>query len=599
MEHRTKENIETTLGCIIPIAVIGSIIYFWDEICDIFEVCQEFVKQHLLLLIGIGFGLWLLIVCIIGLVEYIQDRIKTNKAKKFTLDVFAKYPLAFVVFLKERKEERIEDFSKWDFRNAADKGINWWIKTQEEEETRKRIEAERNSLKSKYPNGYKCWTEEHKYDKLIDIEHKDEIGEYERIYSLGNHIPSFICDLENLVHIHFNIINILNKIYRVYDKMVPVSFKYRMLECIKEDYKCRYEEKENEAKCDIYSLFFFQPNNIPSLIDKELEEKILGIIGCYCENLGEDVLVIYDSQESINSNLISCWNHLIDALHSSAKCSLVDVCSMDDKLERMDNRQLIICLNCQSSTEKQSDFSSIIYNKYAYKCPVLMHISLVAELTPLEEKIVRLTEYSHQLKNESSEIKKYLEENNVKELYHFTSINNVESIIKNGGLYSWYSAPNNGVSITNPGGGSRSRTQDIAHGVQDYVHLSFCHSHPMKHKLEESLIYSVQLRIDPIVCEFEKTLFSDLNAADNNCRFGNDMNALKRVDFEAVRTSYLRKTDPKFKKHQAEVMVPKFIPLKYITNLDQIKWQLEYYKKHKEDIINEMRRKIDPLYGLM
>jgi hypothetical protein len=39
------------------------------------------------------------------------------------------------------------------------------------------------------------------------------------------------------------------------------------------------------------------------------------------------------------------------------------------------------------------------------------------------------------------------------------------------------------------------------------------------------------------------------------------------VDFDATRMHYLRSDDPKFKLHQAEVMVKTFIPLKYIENI--------------------------------
>ena len=40
-------------------------------------------------------------------------------------------------------------------------------------------------------------------------------------------------------------------------------------------------------------------------------------------------------------------------------------------------------------------------------------------------------------RNNWEEFKKLLEQNNITKLYHFTDRDNLENIIKNGGLYPW------------------------------------------------------------------------------------------------------------------------------------------------------------------
>mgnify|MGYP000313876384 CR=1 FL=1 len=56
-------------------------------------------------------------------------------------------------------------------------------------------------------------------------------------------------------------------------------------------------------------------------------------------------------------------------------------------------------------------------------------------------------------RNNWEEFKKLLEQNNITKLYHFTDRDNLENIIKNGGLYSWKDCEDRGINIPKPGGG--------------------------------------------------------------------------------------------------------------------------------------------------
>ena len=72
-----------------------------------------------------------------------------------------------------------------------------------------------------------------------------------------------------------------------------------------------------------------------------------------------------------------------------------------------------------------------------------------------------------------------LEENGIHKLYHFTDRDNLESIIKNGGLYSWADCRDKDIRIPKPGGSQQSRSLDTRDGLQYYVRLSFTKQHPM------------------------------------------------------------------------------------------------------------------------
>ena len=80
------------------------------------------------------------------------------------------------------------------------------------------------------------------------------------------------------------------------------------------------------------------------------------------------------------------------------------------------------------------------------------------------------------------DFKSILEKNHITTLYHFTDRDNLESIINNGGLYSWKDCEERGITIAKPGGGgpgSASWMLDARGGLEHYVRVSFTQQHPM------------------------------------------------------------------------------------------------------------------------
>lgn len=176
----------------------------------------------------------------------------------------------------------------------------------------------------------------------------------------------------------------------------------------------------------------------------------------------------------------------------------------------------------------------------------------------------RLHRLSHTLKTSSASIKRHLTANGVRYFYHFTDKRNLESIRKRGGLYSWQYCEDHDISIARPGGDSTSRSLDRRHGLQDYVRVSFCTDHPMKWILEQQGYDMVLLKVKIDVACLEGTLFSDINATDNNHHHGGTLADLQRINIPATQQNYVSRESDIFKQHQAEVMVKTFIPLEYI-----------------------------------
>ena len=166
--------------------------------------------------------------------------------------------------------------------------------------------------------------------------------------------------------------------------------------------------------------------------------------------------------------------------------------------------------------------------------------------------------------------KDIIERNNIKCLYHFTDRENLESIISNGGLYSWADCKAKGIDIPKPGGSMQSRQLDTRDNLQNYVRVSFVTQHPMMYvAMNEGRISNpVILKIDPKVIWMEGTKYADRNATKNGAQVGGELSDFERIHFNAVKANKhfdLDEDEQPF--FQAEILVKNFIPLEYITNI--------------------------------
>lgn len=170
------------------------------------------------------------------------------------------------------------------------------------------------------------------------------------------------------------------------------------------------------------------------------------------------------------------------------------------------------------------------------------------------------------------EYKAVLDQHGIKKLYHFTDRDNLESIIKNGGLYSWMDCERKGIKIAKPGGGSLSRQLDSSRSLEDYVRVSFTTQHPMMYvAMKDGRISNpVILEIDPEVIFWNDTCYSNMNATIHKIRpnIGGRISDFQQIHFQSVKAykhfDLPEEEQPYF---QAEVLVKNYIPLEYIKNI--------------------------------
>ena len=174
-------------------------------------------------------------------------------------------------------------------------------------------------------------------------------------------------------------------------------------------------------------------------------------------------------------------------------------------------------------------------------------------------------------KSNWQEFEQVLKDGRITKLYHFTDFDNLESIITNGGLYSWKDCEEKGIKIAKPGGSSQSRSLDSRDGLEHYVRLSFAYDHPMQYvAMNDGRISNpVVLEIDLETALWDSTLYADRNATKTGAQVGGTLDDLKAVRFGLFNRMmrYFDMTEEAKTHFQAEVLVKNFIPLKYITNI--------------------------------
>lgn len=173
-------------------------------------------------------------------------------------------------------------------------------------------------------------------------------------------------------------------------------------------------------------------------------------------------------------------------------------------------------------------------------------------------------------KNNHDEFKKLIEQHHITTLYHFTDRENLESIINNGGLYSWADCEQKGISISKPGGSMSSRDLDRRDNLQNFVRVSFVREHPMMYvAMNDGRISNpVVLEIDPEVIYWQDSLYADRNATKNGALVGSSIDDFSQLHFNSFKAKKhfdLDADEQKF--YQAEVLVKNHIPLQFIKNI--------------------------------
>ncbi|MCL1603981.1 DUF4433 domain-containing protein, partial [Succinatimonas hippei] len=224
------------------------------------------------------------------------------------------------------------------------------------------------------------------------------------------------------------------------------------------------------------------------------------------------------------------------------------------------------------------------------------HVAVVNNNLPIEDKIIEFNR-QHRIfldkKEDKSEIERlvkiyhFLNEHNVKYLYHFTDMRNIQSIKQTGGLYSWKESQERGIKIKSSGGNNFSKELDLSYGLERYVRLSFCKEHPMMYvaQREGRIEYPVILKINSLVACLKSTQFSNMNATRRGHLLGHSCEFLSSLPFEVFSKDYRTLSEESKNYYQAEILVNGSIPLGDILNINTVASSYEEnYKRHFNDL---------------
>jgi len=175
------------------------------------------------------------------------------------------------------------------------------------------------------------------------------------------------------------------------------------------------------------------------------------------------------------------------------------------------------------------------------------------------------------LKESWENILPFFNDNGVQKFYHFTDRRNLQSIIDNGGLYSWKSLSDKSIKsylVSN----EMSHGLDVRHNLEYYIRLSFSNYHPMSTKVsKEKNIELIWLEIDTQIALSKDTLFSNINATDSNVQVFSDFDLLNTINYNLFKRKYYSLNFEEQKQYQAEIMIKDFLPISYIINIENLK----------------------------
>ena len=177
------------------------------------------------------------------------------------------------------------------------------------------------------------------------------------------------------------------------------------------------------------------------------------------------------------------------------------------------------------------------------------------------------------LHDQATQIKRTLEENGIRILYHFTPISNLEWIAQYECLASKEKLEEKGIfPEIETGGNELSLQLDRELGNWGKVHVYFCSHTPMAYG-QQGGKHIVYVLINPEVATWENVLFTDTNATrkQDGHRREQGIEGIKLVDFKTIMGTLDDGPKPWdrtwHRNVQAEVLVPDEIPLDYIEGI--------------------------------
>lgn len=171
-------------------------------------------------------------------------------------------------------------------------------------------------------------------------------------------------------------------------------------------------------------------------------------------------------------------------------------------------------------------------------------------------------------------VKQEFNTNQIKSLYHFTDKSNLQSIIDQGGIYSYEELTKKGIVVSKHASTDFSRRRDSQKGLGNYVRLTFSQNHPMMWvaKKNGTIPNPILLMIDTEVAVYSDTLYADKNALRNNFNYGGSLDDFKKIRMNVVKQfKHFDLSEEDTPYYQAEIMVKSFIPVSCISNISKFK----------------------------
>ncbi len=192
-------------------------------------------------------------------------------------------------------------------------------------------------------------------------------------------------------------------------------------------------------------------------------------------------------------------------------------------------------------------------------------------------------------------------------LYHITHINNLDSILKSGFIYSKNNNPRPIVNIAYEGIQDRRARKQIAIKpfgcLHDYVPFYLCPRCPMllaihnnaveNYKDGQDKIIHLVTTTDLIINDKIQFVFSDGHAAMDISEFFNSITDIDKLDWETIKAEYWANTDDdpdKKRRKQAEFLVYEKFP---VTGIIGIGVMNENIKQASEKILLQNNIKND------
>lgn len=189
----------------------------------------------------------------------------------------------------------------------------------------------------------------------------------------------------------------------------------------------------------------------------------------------------------------------------------------------------------------------------------------------LAELFTKYEEEKEKYKIDLTEVQRFLDSNDIHQLYHFSGKKNLDSI-KARGLLSINRLMELGIKVEYSSS-QESRQIDYRKGYVDYVHLSYEINNPMLYiALSEGRISDYSLFcISPDVLFLKETKYSIGNAASGNATISSDLKVLYQTPFSSFHNKQYYSLGEQDKFYfQSEVLVKSHIPITNILNLNSL-----------------------------